>query len=95
MWSQIFKQNWLNLFIIFFKGCKKGKKKNDWQAAGQTLPNATPPVCKIYPFSKIAVTFEPMQRFRCPSRLEISEKCQFIFFMTGSNIFNRLGVEAP
>ena len=28
------------------------------QAAGQTLPNATPPVGKIHQFSKIAVTFE-------------------------------------
>jgi hypothetical protein len=26
------------------------------QAAGQTLPNATPSVGKIHPFSKIAVT---------------------------------------
>ena len=33
------------------------------QAAGQTLPDATPPVGKIHPFSKIAVTFEPIQRF--------------------------------
>ena len=36
------------------------------RVAGQTLPDATPPVGKIHPFSKIAVTFEPMQRFRCP-----------------------------
>ena len=27
----------------------------------QTLPDATPPVAKIHPFSKIAVTFEPME----------------------------------
>ena len=33
------------------------------QAAGQTLPDATPSVGKIHPFSKIAVTFEPMQLF--------------------------------
>ena len=30
-------------------------------AAGQTLPDATPPVGKIQPFSKIDVTFEPIQ----------------------------------
>ena len=41
------------------------------QAAGQTLPDATPPVGKIHPFSKIAVNFEPIQRFRCPSRFRI------------------------
>ena len=31
------------------------------QAAGQTLPDATPLVSKIPPFRKIAVTFEPIQ----------------------------------
>ena len=44
------------------------------QAAGQTLPDATPPVGKINPFSKIAVTIEPIQQFRCPSRFRISDK---------------------
>ena len=34
------------------------------QSAGQTLPNATPPVGKIHPFSRIAVSFEPIQRCR-------------------------------
>ena len=29
----------------------------------QTLPDEAPPVGKIYLFSKIAVTFEPIQRF--------------------------------
>ena len=33
----------------------------------QTLPDEAPPVSKIYLFSKIAVTFEPIQRFGCPS----------------------------
>ena len=30
------------------------------QAAGQTLPDVTPPVGKIHPFRKIPVTFEPI-----------------------------------
>ena len=47
------------------------------QAAGQTLLDATPPVGKIYPFSKIGVTFEPIQRFRCPSGFKISEKYNY------------------
>ena len=34
----------------------------------QTLPNATPLIGKILQFTKIAVFFEPMKRFRCPSR---------------------------
>ena len=29
----------------------------------QTLPDATPPIGRIYPFSKMAVTFEPVMRF--------------------------------
>ena len=29
----------------------------------QTLPNATPPIGKIYPFTKMALTFEPVMRF--------------------------------
>ena len=29
----------------------------------QTLPDATPPIGKIYPFTKMALTFEPVMRF--------------------------------
>ena len=29
----------------------------------QTLPDATSPVGKIYPFTKMAITFEPVMRF--------------------------------
>ena len=43
------------------------------QAAGHTLPDATPPVGKIHTFSKITVTFEPIQQFKCPSRFRFSE----------------------
>ena len=65
------------------------KNKPAAKAAGQTLPNATPPVGKIHPFIKIAVTFEPIQRFRCPLRFRISGKCQYSLF------YYRLGVMAP
>ena len=44
------------------------------QAAGKTFPDAAPPIGKIRPFSKIAVTFEPIQRFKYPLRFRISEK---------------------
>ena len=34
------------------------------QAAGKkTLPDEAPPIGKIHPFSKIAVTVEPLMRF--------------------------------
>ena len=39
------------------------KNKPAVQAAGAALPNATPPIGKIYPFSKIAVTFERVMQF--------------------------------
>ena len=50
------------------------KKNPAAQAAGQILPDATPPVGKIRPFGKISVTIEPIQQFRCPSRFIISKK---------------------
>ena len=34
----------------------------------QTLPDATPPIGQIHPFSKMAVTSEPLMGFKCPSR---------------------------
>ena len=46
----------------------------------QTLPDEAPPVGKVHPFSKIAVTFEPIQQFWCPLRFRISEKCQYSLF---------------
>ena len=51
-----------------------GKNKPATKAAGQTPLDATPPVGKNHPFSKITVTFQPIQRFRCPSRFKISDK---------------------
>ena len=38
----------------------------------QTLPDATPPLGKILPFIKIAVTFDPIELFRCTSRFIFS-----------------------
>ena len=40
----------------------------------QTLPDEAPPMGKIHPFSKIAVTFEPVMQFGCPLGLIISWK---------------------
>ena len=40
--------------------------KSGAQAAGQTLPDATPPLVEISLFTKIAVTFDPIKRFGCP-----------------------------
>ena len=38
------------------------KNKPATQAAGQTLPEVTPPEGKIHPFNKIAVAFERIQQ---------------------------------
>ena len=66
------------------------------QAAGQTLPDATSIVGKILPFSKNAVTFEPIQRLDASWDLESLKKGKYSFFlMTGSTIFNCLTVTAP
>ena len=43
-----------------FQSAKKTSLLRRLQA--QTLPDATPPAGKIHPFSKIAVTFEPIQQ---------------------------------
>ena len=57
--------------------------------------NATPPVGKNHLLSKIAVTCEQIQGFRCPSRFIFSEKnVNIVCFMTGSMIVNRSGVTA-
>ena len=42
-----------------FIGFNNNKNKPDAQAA-------TPPIDQIQPFSKMAVTFEPLMRFGCP-----------------------------
>ena len=44
-----------------FKHLKKTSLLRRLQA--QTLPDATPPIGKIYPFTKMAVTFEPLMQF--------------------------------
>ena len=56
----------------FDKSDKMKIEKNNpaAQAAGQILPDANPPVGKLPRFSKIAVTFEPIQQFRYLQDLE-------------------------
>ena len=51
----------LNLFLIAPETCLLRK------LLVQTLPHATPPIGKINPFSKMAITFEPLMGFLCPS----------------------------
>ena len=54
----------------------------------RTLPNATPPIGKIYSIIKMVVTFEPLI-------LEGLKNYDIIYFVTGRAIYNRLGVAAP
>ena len=63
------KHLWSPIYISLHKqpccaGCSQGR----------------PSQCKIHQFSKIAVTFEPIQPLRCPSKF---------------TIFNHFGVKAP
>ena len=52
----------------------------------QTLPDAAPPISKTQPFSKMAVTFEPIMQCWCPSIFRISNN-----FLTQSILW----LEAP
>ena len=54
----------LKLYIYILHTCCTGCKR-------RPNTNATPPIGKIHPFSKIAITFEPVMQFRCPSRFGI------------------------
>ena len=58
----------------FLAWCPSNSSKPAAQAAGQTLPYATPPIGKIHPFRKIIITLEPIQRYKCPTRIRFSEK---------------------
>ena len=58
----------------------------------QTLPNATRPIGKIHPFSKMAVTFEPLMGFGCP--LGFRMFYDIVYFITERAISHRLGVAA-
>ena len=55
---------------------------------GYTRANATLPVDKIHPFSKIAVTFDLIQQFWCPSAFNITKKnVNIVCFMTDGTVF--------
>ena len=52
-----------HLFDRSQKYQKKEKTNLLCRLQAHTLPDATPPIGKIYHFTKIAVTFEPVMRF--------------------------------
>ena len=53
------------MFLDHGVSCDQDKRqslgKTDWRA--QTLPDEAAPIGKIHPFSKMAVTFEPLIGF--------------------------------
>ena len=59
----------------------------------QTLPDATPPIGQIHPFSKMAVPFEPLMGFWCPSGFR--KWLITFYFITGRAISNSFSVAAP
>ena len=61
-----------NSFIKIKLNCMKTSLLRKLQT--QTHPDEAPPMGKIHPFSKIAVTFEPVMRFGCLWDLEFPEK---------------------
>ena len=58
-----------NRSSLFHYCSNTGRNANDGKTSllrrlqAQTLPDATPPIGKIHPFSKMAVTFEPLMGF--------------------------------
>ena len=66
------------------------KNKPAAQAAEQTLPDATPPVGQIHIFSKIAVTFEPIQ-FDALQDLESLMTCQYSLFYDWKHLSELFG----
>ena len=70
-------------------------KIQDCFAGGaQTLPDEAPPIGKIHPFRKIAVTFEPKRDFDALQDLYSLIKRQYSFFFDWKHHFNRFGVTA-
>ena len=57
----------------------------------QTLPDATPPVGKIHPVSKIAVTLEPIQRLGALQDLDYLKKVQYSLFCEWKHNFKPFG----
>ena len=58
-------------------------------------PAEVSPIGQIFPFSKMAITFEPLMGFRCPGIPKALDHYDIVYFIAGSSILNRLGVAAP
>ena len=59
----------------------------------QTLSDATPPVGKVHPFSKMAITFTPILKFLCPLRFRnFPCLCHIVYIKARRAISNFLGV---
>ena len=58
-------KKWVNKITkLLSSGPEPGRyEKLAFAGWAQTLPNATPPIGKIHPFSKIAISSEPIMRF--------------------------------
>ena len=57
---------------ILMENLKRRKTSLLSRLQAQTLPDASPPIGKIHPFSKITISFEPVMRFGFPSRFRMS-----------------------
>ena len=51
---------------------KENKTRQGSPVDCRPSPDEAPPIGKIHPFSKIAVTLEPLLQFGCPSRFRVS-----------------------
>ena len=77
--QKIFQKKWVQVWFasVFAPSAAAAgfplKNKPDAQALqAQTLSNATPPIGKIHPLRKIAITLEPEMRFGYPMKFRIN-----------------------
>jgi hypothetical protein len=68
------------------------RRRPRWKQTLHRLASPLCPIGKIHPFSKIALTLEPVMQFWCLSRFRFSLK--IVYFMTESTISNHWGVAA-
>ena len=70
IWNVLLRLNILSKNQVYSsKRLGRGRFKN--KPPAQTLADATPHIGKILPFSKIAITFEPMIGFRFPFKFRM------------------------
>ena len=79
-WSGFPNSSFVKIFLLrchvqrYRNGASSQKTRRGSPADGRTSTAEAPPIGKIHPLGKIAVTLEPVMRFGCPLRSIIPKK---------------------